>query len=242
MSSVGVIPYFTGATTLDRLGLTDREVAHSGFTNDLMAHGKRATIEYARRRGVDLWFYDPVYAHESLLSRRMMLAAVETKQGLDDVWAAEVSRDTFLLCVLPQGAAAAVRRMPRLRFRSLGDSTFSHEYFARAIEQQRGIVGKSPSDLEARGKLAMLCLSDDRYAEAEQLYREIVRQVPDDAETLDHLAACELGLGWYDRAAGTVERELDLLRRAGRTPRTDALERDLATIRAQLAKRTAASD
>src|SRR5439155_26813607 len=28
MSSVGVIPYVTGAATLDRLGLTDREVAH----------------------------------------------------------------------------------------------------------------------------------------------------------------------------------------------------------------------
>ena len=242
MSSVGVIPYVTGATTLDRLGLTDSVVAHSPFTSPLMAHGKHATLDYARRRGVDLWFYDPVYAEESLLSRRMVTAAVESKRLRDDVWAAEVARDTFLLCKLPQGSAASARRMPRLTFHSLRDSSFSHEYFARAIAEQRGMVSRAPSDLEATSKLALLCLTDGRYAEAAPLYREILGLVPGDPETLEQFASCQLGLGDREGAAKTMARELSIVLRYGRTPESEAIERNLRALQAELAAGTPASD
>src|SRR5439155_477621 len=103
----------------------------------------------------------------------------------------------------PRGSAAAAGRMPRLRLRSLRDSTFAHEYFTRAIARQREVARGAPADLEAQSKLALLCLGDGRYAEAETLYREIARRVPDDPETLDQLAACELGLKDPAGAAGS---------------------------------------
>ena len=179
---------------------------------------------------------------ESLLSRRMVTAAVESKRLRDDVWAAEVARDTFLLCKLPQGSAASARRMPRLTFHSLRDSSFSHEYFARAIAEQRGMVSRAPSDLEATSKLALLCLTDGRYAEAAPLYREILGLVPGDPETLEQFASCQLGLGDREGAAKTMARELSIVLRYGRTPESEAIERNLRALQAELAAGTPASD
>ncbi len=237
MSSVGVIPYVTNARTLDRLGLTDAVVAHGPFLSDLMAHGKLATMDYARRRGVDLWFCDQVYGHASLLSRRMMTEAILARRQGENAWAAEVAPDTFLLCRLPQGPAAAARRMPKLAFRSLTDSTFSKLYFARAIEASEGQVRRDPRDGVAQGRLAALYVADRRYADAEPLCRAIVSAAPGDPGALDQFAACQLGQGNLQGAAITLERQRQLLVRIGGSRRAEEVARNLNAVQAEIRSR-----
>jgi hypothetical protein len=234
MSSVGVIPYVTGAPTLDRLGLTDATVAHGPFTNGMMAHGKLASLDYARQRGVDLWFCDPVFAHEPLLSQRMLATAIRSRRWLDDGWAAEVAPDTFLLCLLPRGPGAASRRMPRLHFQSLRDSVFSREYFARAIAAERDRMHRDPHDPEAVAGLASLYIADGRYREAEPLCRWIVSAAPEDAAALDQFAACQLGRGDLRGAVQTVRRQLELVARAGDPRAAAAVEHNLRALESLL--------
>jgi hypothetical protein len=230
MSSVGVIPYVTGAATIDRLGLTDAHVAHGPFSTRLMAHGKHATMDYARARDVDLWFYDPVYAHLPLLSRRLLKGMIDSRHFQDDVWAAEVAPDTFLVCKLPQGVDAAARRMPRVLFRSFRDSSFAHLVLERSIEAQQEVVRWAPGEPEPLGKLALMLLENQRYPEAAGLYHSILQRFPDDPETLDPYAACQLALKDYSGAARTVGHQLEVLRRNGRTHDAVAVERNLRAI------------
>ena len=58
---MGAIPYYSRLRTLDRLGLTDRDVARSEMYRPefrLMAHDKIASISYGRKVGVDVWATD----------------------------------------------------------------------------------------------------------------------------------------------------------------------------------------
>jgi hypothetical protein len=121
VSCVGAIPYYTDLRVLDRLGLTDAHVAHSPFVRDIAAHGKNATWEYARERGVDLWAEDHVHllwkSDDPRLGRRLQgLYQKERERHF-----AAVDDTHTLLAWLPQGIEQARRRFPGLRFRSTHD-------------------------------------------------------------------------------------------------------------------------
>ncbi len=123
-SCVGAIPFYSRLRTLDRHGLTDANIARqppSAGTSRLMAHDKLATLDYARRRGVDLWAIDPfrlvLLPSDSGLELFAVLAA---GMEVEAHWAA-LPDDSFILAVLPQGVESASRRMPRLRWLPLKD-------------------------------------------------------------------------------------------------------------------------
>lgn len=116
---VGAIPYLSDLRVLDRLGLTDAEVARSGFVRaELSAHGKYAKSDLAQRRGVDLWAVHPsflLWESDSLEYRQVLEAARAAGQELG---LAEVEPGWVLLAWLPQGLAAAQARLPKLGLRS----------------------------------------------------------------------------------------------------------------------------
>ena len=121
MDIVGAIPYYTNLRVLDRLGLTDATVAHSPFVRELAAHGKRATWDDARERGVDLWADNPVH---------LLLESGDPgfRRRIEGLYSKERERhfasvdDTHVLVAwLPQGIDNARRRFPRLDFRSTHD-------------------------------------------------------------------------------------------------------------------------
>jgi len=154
VGSVGAIPYVTDFRTLDRHGLTDAHVAHSGFAlKELSAHGKVATLAYASARGVDLWAVDPVRLVVPVTSRRLLAATRGRYPPGEEPYAAEVAPDLYLLAQLPRGVEFESRRLPALRLRKTSDPTFIREYRARvtsAFERAIEIVVANgrPQDAE----------------------------------------------------------------------------------------------
>lgn len=124
MDSVGAIPYFSGARTLDRLGLTDARVAREGPKKDgsrAMAHDRYASLRYAFERGVDIWSVDnvrPIIRFDDPVFAPVMERAFRSRIP---VYWADVGEGYFLVAIFPQGAQAAQRRMPRLRFYTARD-------------------------------------------------------------------------------------------------------------------------
>ena len=116
---VGAIPYLSDLRVLDRLGLTDAEVAHSGFVRaELSAHGKYASTALAQRQGVDLWAVHPSFLlwESGSLEYRQVLDA--SRAAGQELGLAEVEPGWVLLAWLPQGLAAAQARLPKLGLRS----------------------------------------------------------------------------------------------------------------------------
>jgi len=142
ISCVGAIPYYSNLRVLDRLGLTDAHVAHSPFVREIMAHGKQATWEYARERGVDLWAHDDVHllwrSDDPRLWRRVGgLYRKERERHF-----AAVDEAHYVLAWLPQGLEQARRRFPGLRFQSTHD-----------LDAIRSAAGTAPLD-EERGQVS----------------------------------------------------------------------------------------
>ena len=162
MDCVGVIPYLSNVHALDRLGLTDAHVAHSPFVRQLMAHGKQATLDYGRERGVDLWLLDGVHSHLHLTSPRLLAAMLAAARGAGPAdsasaaWAADVGGGWFLVTVLPQGPARARARLPRLEFRALDDAAFVREFEARATTAYEELMRRNPGDPGLASRLAMV--------------------------------------------------------------------------------------
>lgn len=120
---VGAMPYYSDLRILDRLGLTDAHVAASEFVNpDIMAHGKYATLLYARKRGVDFWAIDNVHLLWNERNPRLALVLqAYHNQGLE-IHFSDVGSGNFLVAWLPKGIANARIRFPALEFRSTLDS------------------------------------------------------------------------------------------------------------------------
>ena len=234
MSSIGVIPYLTDAPTLDRLGLTDGVVARQRFTNDLLAHGKQATVAYARQRGVDLWFVDPVFAHASLLSRRILTAAIDAKKNREDPFIAEVAPDTFLLCLLPRGLDETARRIPNLRFMSLRDPSVRRAYFDRAITAQRQVVAGSSTDPRAVEYLGVLLRDADRYAEAATVYGQLSALRPQDPIAHANQASCLESAGDLRGALSAWKATVLAARKSGRASEATAVARHVAELERSL--------
>lgn len=188
---VGVIPYETGLNTLDRLGLTDAHVAHSEFVQTLMAHGKAATLDYARDQGVELWAADPVQLVCRLDSDRFMIATIMAKHDSVPTWAADIGGDAFVVVKLPQGIDAARQRMPNLAFQSLTDSAFVASFLARNIAAFRDSIALRPNDDQVAWRLGHLLMMADDPVEALPIFQTLAQRAPNDPMVQDALARCE---------------------------------------------------
>jgi arabinofuranosyltransferase len=116
---VGAIPYYSRLRVLDRLGLTDAEVAHAPFVHpDIMAHGKYASVDEARRRGVDLWGADHVHVLIDVAKPGFAEQAASLAAQRREFFFARLDPRRYLVAQLPQGLARTAQRFPRLRLRS----------------------------------------------------------------------------------------------------------------------------
>ncbi len=216
VSCVGVIPYVTDLRTLDRHGLTDAHVAHSPpAMTEIMAHGKVATLDYARSRGVDVWAVDPVHLVVPVTSNRLLVATRESGEPGAEAYAAVLGDDQYLLCVLPQGLERTASRLPQLQLRPTLDPRFILEYIARAIEVTAQRLRADPSNFDDWRRLAMLTLGQGRIAEAKQLYEHLAQVLPTDGAVWENLALCDTQLGDAPGALAALQRALELARAEG---------------------------
>jgi len=220
---VGAVPYLSDAWTLDRLGLTDAWVAHRPFADPRVAHGKSATPEYARQRGVDLWFHDPARLFAPLASSRFMRAWIDARQEGIPVYAADAGGGEWALAMLPRGPEDAAQRMPRLRLVPLADSIASAEVGRDAIAAWRAKLAADSSDTEAWDALGYLFSTTGRSAEAVAAYRRLATLTPEDPSAFVNLG---IALEEHDEfaAAGTAfTRAADLLDASGESARAREL-------------------
>jgi arabinofuranosyltransferase len=223
LDCVGVVPYRTNLPTLDRLGLTDAHVARTPFVSDVMAHGKYATLEYARERGVDLWSADPISLVCSAGTNRLELAIHEALAGRGNYYAADVGSGDFLFCLLPQGVERASRRMPRLSFRSLADSTIVRSYIDHFLPQcldymSQGRIGKGWVE-----RFGEICLSEGDGASAAQIFDTASRVWPGDWKLFWMLTLSRKLSGDVAGAETSLERAVALLRADGNIPGANRL-------------------
>jgi len=226
MSSVGAIPYYSGVRTLDRLGLTDAHVAHSrgGTTHRVMAHDKSATIEYMRERGVDMVSVDPVHIFQGFTAQRLLFAVKDALSQGDSAWAAAVSDTDFIVCVFPIGADSAMRRMPRLHFQLLNDSSFVAHYVEGGVSAYRAQLERDPTDADIGRKLAYLLLVGSRFNDAIPIYLALVSAIPQNPANWENLAACYAGVRDWDHALETLDRSIAATRAIGWTSDLPRLE------------------
>ena len=212
---VGVVPYRTDLRTLDRLGLTDAHVAHGAFLRDVVAHGKYATMDYARERGVDVWSADPVSpvlpVGHSRLEREIRKAV---GQG-GDYYAADLGSGEFLDALFPQGIEKARARFANLELRPLQDSTIVASYVAQLLpgfladlEQQR----VHPIRIQRVGEICVLS-NDLRSAAA--VYDAASRAYPAEFQFPWMLAICRKLSGDTAGAAEPLQRAGDILVQRG---------------------------
>lgn len=121
MDCVGAIPYYTNLRVLDRLGLTDAHVAHSPFVREIAAHGKSATWDYARERGVDLWAEDHVHLLWRSDDPRFRRRLYGLYQKERERYFAAVDDTHTVLGWFPQGIEQARLRFPRLQLQGTHD-------------------------------------------------------------------------------------------------------------------------
>ncbi len=234
LSSVGAIPYFSNLRVLDRLGLTDAGVAHAGRVRKqrLMAHDKRATIEYARERGVELWAFPVAHlllpAHDGVWAG-ILSAALRQQQN---IYTADVGEGYYLVVLLPQGIERARRRFAQLELRSLLDSDCMSDIAERVIASQRDELAKHPQDNRVRMGLADMLMLTNRSAEAIGLYQEAIAQCATEYGAWSGLASARFTAGQYAEALQAIERAISLAEALGNPDRVAPLRQQRADYRA----------
>lgn len=117
---VGAIPYYSGLNVLDRLGLTDRQVARSPAWDPVfLVHSKRARMDYARRVGVDFWALDYVHLRWTPEDPAFISLVSLASREKTDAYLVDPGDGSHILAYLPQGIDQTRRRFPQLKFRSL---------------------------------------------------------------------------------------------------------------------------
>ncbi|MEM7585298.1 MAG: tetratricopeptide repeat protein, partial [Acidobacteriota bacterium] len=204
IDAVGAIPYFSRLPVLDRLGLTDREVARSTpRRQEFLAHDKRATLEYARRRGTDLWAVHQVHLlwnveelelHELLAANAgPRLYYSGTSQGL-------------LLVRLPQGVHDTRIQLPGLELRPLDAAARA----ALADEAIARLQSAPADDSRTRHQLARLLDLRGRSREALAAFQQLLSVDPADPGALRAAARLAARAGDPTAAARLYERLIEL--------------------------------
>ncbi|UCG32474.1 MAG: hypothetical protein JSU68_12505 [Phycisphaerales bacterium] len=238
IACAGAIPYYSRLRVLDRLGLTDAEVARSEFREGerAMAHDKRATYDYARQAGVDFWSFDKahslIHVTDPLWVRHILRV---TEQRLD-VYVADVGDGYYLLGHLPQGAEHAAARFPKLDFRLLRDQAVAWSIIQRAIDALRAKLAGNPGDDETRMLLADTLLFTRQAAVALDHYRILLPRHPDDPRLLYNVSIALLYVGQPTEAVSAAERGLALARAQGDESMIAKLSDQLADSRAALSR------
>jgi hypothetical protein len=204
--AVGAIPYLSGLRTLDRLGLTDAVVAHQPPAGHrVMAHERYASYDYATRAGVELWSVHPYFLLLRLDDDTILWHANVSREDGDEVFVADVSEDTALVALLPQGRARAAMRFPNLQLRSLADPVSYASFVDRVVAACRARAVREPAARDAKKALAMALNARGDSDEALAAFRELAAAGDED--------------GWYN--AGTILAQrgdfagaIDALRRA----------------------------
>jgi arabinofuranosyltransferase len=207
---VGAIPYTSDLRTLDRLGLTDAHVARSPMIRETMAHGKSATLDYARERGVDLWSIDPVHLTLPITSTRMMVAVQDGMVQRKPYYAIDVGEDGYLICQLPRGLAETRKRLPNLNILSFGDSSFIRVFIARGRAAFEESLRVDPSNLRAARNLGYLILLGEDYVTARRHYQIMCRYYPSLMEGFENLALCDDLLGYQQEGMAAARQAMAL--------------------------------
>jgi len=203
-SAAGVIPYRSGLRTLDRLGLTDREVARTPPVEPRMiGHDRHATLEYAARLGVDLWAEDPVHLLFEESSDRLAFLLDDAHRAERDVYFADLGAHV-LVVRFPQGAERTRARFPRLDFRSvLRDADALVALRARVTEARRLRLLEQPGTVEAEVAQAMAVAATGDVAGAIAALERSTE--PGDPRVLVGLGTLHAAVGQHERAAAYLQ-------------------------------------
>lgn len=227
MDCVGAIPYLTDVRTLDRLGLTDAHVAHSGFTGThVLFHDKAATLDYVRERGVDLWIMDPVHTVLPVTAPRILWSVRGARIRGDSVFAAYVGDDEYIVARLPLGPEAARRRMPHLTFQWCGDPAMADAYVDRGLRHYAAVLEAKPNDIDGLRGMGEFLLIAGQPAAALQAYAYLSEATPEEPDIWEHRASCLSLLGDSPGATKAARRAAELARargEIGEATRLDAL-------------------
>lgn len=226
MDCVGVIPYRTNVRTLDRLGLTDKNVAHSAFISELSAHGKYASFAYGRERGVDLWSGDAVslVVHVGHNAFEKAIRAALGGEG-DSSYAADLGDGEFLFCRLPRGPVATARRFPRLHLEPVSDSALVASYLRTALPEYEADVARRFGGPPRAKRLGEICYLAGHYATAAEVYRRAAETWPENWRMSWMLALSRNAAGDAPGAEEALAEAVRVLRLQGGTAEAEGLIR-----------------
>ncbi len=232
ISSVGAIPYYSGLPVIDRLGLTDRHVAHQPFSSWAMAHGKHATLDYARDQGVDLWAVDEVHSlwreDDPMFYRRLGMAARGEVEQDAPVFFAEAGGGLDLLGILPRGPGAESGKFPGLRFGKADDPEATRAVFERGIRLFGERARRDPADRAALFDYAMVLFGAGRHDAAIEAFT---------AAAVAGAAEAWIGLGRVWTVKGDDARALAAFEEAARAePRSEPAWLFIGDARARLGR------
>jgi tetratricopeptide (TPR) repeat protein len=200
---VGAIPYYSRLRTLDRLGLTDAEVARGESVREMMAHGKRAEVAYGRERGVDLWAMHPVHLlwdREDPDFYREMTSVIFSEY---DGYFADAGGGHWLLAHLSQGKEDASRRFPALELRSV----FDH---AAVLDVAEWAFRTLPRDAATQSNVASSLFKIGEHERSLRHYRAVVEIDPRDSAARNNLATALAEVGELSGAAAELEEAIRL--------------------------------
>lgn len=215
LDCVGVVPYRTDLRTLDRLGLTDAHVAHGPFLRDIVAHGKYATMDYARERGVDVWSADPVSPVLPVGHNRLERGIRKALAEGSDYYAADLGSGLFLYGLFPQGVERARARFPRLSIRPIQDSVIVASYVRQALPGFLADLEQERVDPRRVQRLGEICVLQNDLASAAKIYEAASRSYPDSWQFAWMLAICRKMSGDVAGAAAPLARAGEILRAGG---------------------------
>lgn len=234
MGAMGAVPYYSDLRFLDRLGLTDAGVAHSGRLRKqrVMAHDAYATLDYARDKGADFWASDQSKVIMAARSEFWPAVLSETLRHGLPTYAADVGEGYYLVGRLPQGLEAARRRFPKLAWRDLLDKDVQREVAQRVIAAQQDWLAQHPDAERTRLGLAGMLVMARQPAKAVEYFKAVLERRPLDYRVWSGLASAYSANGQHQDAVQAIEQAISLADDLGSPGRLAPLQAQLAEYRA----------
>jgi hypothetical protein len=180
-----------------------------------VAHGKLATIDYARECGIDLWSADPILLVCPAGTNRLEEAIRQGQAAPGEFYAADLGSGQFLFCQLPQGIEAARRRLPRIALRPVGDPTIAAAYVRSFTPEFLGYVREgrvTPGRTQRLGEIAVLA---EDLESASRIYEAAIGTWPGNWQFHWMLAIARKQSGDDARAEVAVQKATALLQAEG---------------------------